>query len=307
MLKKIKATWTVLFGAILGGIASACIQSNVNLGMYILLIFLILTVIGTIIVYFLKKIFESSKKVVRNVKFYNDLAEREENSLKYLGPPYTKGVMALSDSQKERVLNDLNKYKDESIHSTKQPNADIQFLTEMYNKEHPEFILNEDTVQDLLNGKRIDANNLKINNELDMKAYKKIASILNLNRMMELFIHLDVTVQPYSFDDIIMLNDFIETEHNPECSFMSKELENLRIELINNLKGFVTLTGYHSEVMTGSNNLYIKKNVYMCSDEWEKITQEILKFRNDIWRNYDEFVKIGRRKFDIEYSQIVQA
>jgi hypothetical protein len=110
---------------------------------------------------------------------YDEYLEREKNSIRYLGPPHTNGVMALSQMQQDIILASLKKYLNEFTPSPQQPTLSTHDITSMYNTDHPEFTLNGDTVEYLLKNYK-DPRQIERENEIDFNVYKNIGKLLDL-------------------------------------------------------------------------------------------------------------------------------
>ncbi|WP_018924951.1 hypothetical protein [Salsuginibacillus kocurii] len=317
MIKKLKSAWILVLGAILGGISSAYIGDDVSFGFELLFNFLLFSGFSMLTIYILKKGSESIyngvnkinqkyKTLKEKARLYDEYIEREKNNIKYLGPPYTNGVMELSEEQKSIIINDLNKFEREFSPSADQTEITVHWLTSRYNSKHPEFPINGDTVKYLLGYKPKDPEQVKREAELDLHVYKKIRELLEHEMMMDFLKDLDLSIQPFPFAYVKMVYTFSQTEDNPEYKFMDKELDEIRIKLINSLKILDSLLGVNSEGMGDGVRYIITKN-NMSHEERLDITNKINEATFNAWEDYKLFIELGRVKFGLEYSKIGQA
>ena len=313
MIKRFESAWILVLGAILGGISSAYIGTDLSFGFGLLLSFLLFSGVSTLSIYVLKKVIKSIytginkinhnyKTLKEKARLYDEYIEREKNSIKHLGPPHTNGVMSLSELQKDIILSDIDRYKREFTPVSEQSKLTVHWLVSKYNDEHHEFPINEDTVQYLLNDKPKDPEQLKRENELDLHVYKKIREILIHKSIIDLLNELDIGRQGFPFDHIRMLVKFFEIMRNPEYKFMDNELEEVRIKLVTSLKVLDNLLVEHSESRSGGEQYYIPRN--WNNNDHLPIIEKIDEAASIAWEVYEEFIDLGRKKFGIEYSTI---
>lgn len=316
MIKFFKSTWILIVGALSGGIASAYIGTNVSLGFGLLFMFLLLSAVSMVVIYLLKKVIKSIYKVIKRkilsyktlkekARLYDEHIEIEKKSIRRLGPPYTNGVMSLSEEQRKIIIHDLNRYKNEFKPSVDQPNITVHWLVSRYNTEYPEFPINGDTANYLLDYKPKDADQLKREYELDLHVYQKIRETLIHKSMIDLLNELDIGRQGFPFDHIRMLVKFYELMRNPEYKFMDKELEEVRVKLVTNLKVLDNILAEHCESRSGGEQYYIPRSMH--NNDHLLVIEKIDDAVSNAWEVYELFIEIGKRKFGMEYSKVGQA
>jgi hypothetical protein len=308
MFKNLKSAWVHILAALLGGIASAYIGTNVSFGFGLLFIFLLLSGVSMLVILVFKKVIEfiykyfnrtiqNYKTLKEKARLYDEHQEREKNSIKHLGPPFTNGVMALSEMQKEIIIKELNRYLDEFTPSVEESKMGTLGLVSRFNKEHPEFHINGDTVEYLLKYKPKDPEQLKREYELDLQVFKNLKDILDLPTMQDLLKDLDYSRQPFYFDRIKKLILFFRTEKDPELYFMDEKLEDVRLKLLKNLRNFNSFLEEHSEGKGDLERYYIPRT--LNGVDRKDVLKQINETASIAWEDYSLFIKLGREKFGI--------
>jgi hypothetical protein len=99
-----------------------------------------------------------------------------------------------------------------------------------------------------------------------------------------------------------MLKELLENNY----TFIDDDLVEVRNSLLTNLTLLrANIILYYESIDDGK--MYIIKRDNFPSEKWIEITENINNVRAGAWENFKLFMKLGRKKFGIEYNKIGQA
>lgn len=147
--------WLSVFGALIGAIASAYVGTSITKGVSTINLFLLFSAIGAGIFFIISRLF---MYFVIIIKYYRGLKKKADfydqyhnnDSIRFLGPPYTNGIMGLSALQKKMIKTHLDIIRREFVPSRDEDALSTHGLVARYNEAYPEFPINGDTAEMLL-------------------------------------------------------------------------------------------------------------------------------------------------------------
>ena len=139
------------------------------------------------------------------------------------------------------------------------------------------------------------------NNELDKDVMKLIKELFPMQYAKYFFEFFDFGSGKFPYDHIERIQKFIDIENNPEYEFIDQDLEARKLKLLKEIKKLKNLLVEYASSVPGEGDMWRvdKELKYRNPVRYQEVINDINELATNIWREYEFFVKIGRKKLGV--------